>query len=108
MFKCDRVTSLIPSDGEPLRRRVAALSLPSLLNRCHASLASYVADEMIRGGLPFPRAREEELLYILRKLLDLSLWPASLWAAFAEDPTRCCTETPRTFLRCSCTTCEGH
>ncbi|KAF7416059.1 hypothetical protein PC9H_002319 [Pleurotus ostreatus] len=81
-------------DGEPLRRRVAALSLPSLLNRCHASLASYVADEMIRGGLPFPRAREEELLYILRKLLDLSLWPASLWAAFAEEPTRCCTETP--------------
>ncbi|KAF4587994.1 hypothetical protein EYR38_009955 [Pleurotus pulmonarius] len=85
-------------DGEPLRRRVAALSLPSLLNRCHASLASYVADEVIRGALPFPRAREEELLYILRKLLDLSLWPSSLWAAFAEDPTRCATETPHTTL----------
>ncbi|KAJ8689430.1 Endocytosis and vacuole integrity protein [Pleurotus ostreatus] len=47
-----------------------------------------------RSVLPFPRAREEELLDILRKLLDLSLWPSSPWAAFAEDPTPCSTETP--------------
>jgi len=40
--------------------------------------ASYVADEKIRGNLPFPRVREEELLYILHKLRELRLWPGSL------------------------------
>ncbi|KAJ8520264.1 hypothetical protein ONZ45_g2894 [Pleurotus djamor] len=81
-------------DQEPLRKRVAALSLSSLLDRCHSTLASYVADEMIRGGLPFPRAREEELLYIIRKLLDLSLWPGSLWAAFSDDPSKFSNDQP--------------
>jgi hypothetical protein len=37
------------------RRRVAALSLPALIGRCRSTPASYVADEKIRGSLPFPR-----------------------------------------------------
>jgi hypothetical protein len=36
------------------RRRVAALSLPALIGRCRSTPASYVADEKIRGSLPFP------------------------------------------------------
>jgi hypothetical protein len=42
-------------DHESSRRRVAALSLPALIGRCRSTLASYVADEKIRGDLPFPR-----------------------------------------------------
>jgi hypothetical protein len=43
------------SDREPSRRRVAALCLPALIGRCRTTLAGYVADEKIRGSLPFPR-----------------------------------------------------
>ena len=35
--------------------RVAALTLPSLLNRCRATLLAFVADEYLRGSMPFPR-----------------------------------------------------
>jgi len=57
-------------------------------------LIGYVADEALRGNLPFPRAREDELLYVLRKLHELRLWPGSLWAAFSDKPTEFCVEQP--------------
>jgi len=81
-------------DHESSRRRVAALSLPALIGRCRSTLASYVADEKIRGNLPFPRVREEELLYILHKLRGLRLWPGSLWAALSETPSKYAKEQP--------------
>lgn len=37
------------------RQRVAALSLPAMLNRCQGAMVGYVADEALRGNLPFPR-----------------------------------------------------
>jgi hypothetical protein len=40
------------------------------------------------------RAREEELVYVLRKLLDLRLWHGSLWAAFSDNPTSHSTSQP--------------
>lgn len=75
-------------ENELSRRRLATLSLPSLLNRCRAALVDYVADEALRGHVPFPRAVEEELLYVLRKLLELRLWPGTLWAALSSNPTQ--------------------
>lgn len=42
-------------DREVSRRRVAALSLPALIGRCRTTLVGYVADEKLRGNLPFPR-----------------------------------------------------
>jgi len=57
-------------------------------------LVSYVADETLRGNLPFPRAKEEELLYVLRKTLELRLWPGSLYAALSDNPTQFCLEQP--------------
>ncbi|PPQ71802.1 hypothetical protein CVT26_007726 [Gymnopilus dilepis] len=88
------ICSDVTRDQEESRRRLAALTLPSLLNRCRATLVSYVADESMRGNLPFPRAREEELLYVLKKLLDLRLWPGSFWAALSEHPTKYCVTQP--------------
>ena len=40
------------------------------------------------------RAREHELLYVLRKLLELKLWPGSLWSAVSDDPSKYCIEQP--------------
>ncbi|KAF8151507.1 hypothetical protein B0H34DRAFT_664561 [Crassisporium funariophilum] len=81
-------------DQEQSRRRLAALNLSSLLNRCHTTLVGYVADESLRGNLPFPRAREEELIYVLRKLLELRLWSGSLWASLSDNPTLHCLKQP--------------
>ncbi|KAJ8092074.1 Endocytosis and vacuole integrity protein [Marasmius tenuissimus] len=88
------VCSDVTKDQEPLRKRLAALSLLSLFTRCKTALVGYVADEALRGNLPFPRAREDELIYVLRKLLELHLWPGSHWTAISENPTRCCVEQP--------------
>jgi hypothetical protein len=43
------------------------------------------------------RSREEELLYILRKLLDLQLWPGTLWAAFSDSPSSNAIDQSREF-----------
>lgn len=43
------------ADQEAARRRVAALCLPSLLDRCKTAMVGYIADEALRGSLPFPR-----------------------------------------------------
>ncbi|KAJ7641694.1 hypothetical protein FB45DRAFT_900796 [Roridomyces roridus] len=88
------ICSNTTKDQESSRRRLAAFSLPSLLSRCRSVLVGYVADEALRGNLPFPRAREDELLYVLRKLLELRLWPGSLWAALSEQPTEYAIEQP--------------
>ncbi|GLB42717.1 putative C-terminal region of Mon2 protein [Lyophyllum shimeji] len=88
------ICSNTTSEREHSRRRLAASSIPSLLNRCRTTLVGYVADESLRGNLPFPRAREHELLYVLRKLLELKLWPGSLWAALSETPTQYAVEQP--------------
>ncbi|KAH9018228.1 hypothetical protein EDB83DRAFT_2528502 [Lactarius deliciosus] len=81
-------------DNEASRRRIAALSLPALIGRCRTTLAGYVADERLRGNLPFPRVREEELLYVLHKLLELRLWPGSLWATLSAAPSKYATDQP--------------
>ncbi|PFH47539.1 hypothetical protein AMATHDRAFT_151886 [Amanita thiersii Skay4041] len=88
------ICSNMTQDYESSRRRLAALNLPSLLNRCRKPLVEYVADESLRGNIPFPRVREEELLYTLRKLLELRLWPGSLWAALSDSPTRYSVDQP--------------
>ncbi|KAK0441196.1 uncharacterized protein EV420DRAFT_1650111 [Desarmillaria tabescens] len=88
------ICSNTTKDQERSRKRLAALSIPSLLNRCRTTLAGYVADEALRGNLPFPRAREDELLYVLRKMLELKLWSGSLWAALSEDPSKNCVDQP--------------
>ncbi|KIK34917.1 hypothetical protein CY34DRAFT_812567 [Suillus luteus UH-Slu-Lm8-n1] len=82
------ICSNVTSDQESSRKRVAALCLPTLLDRCKTTMVCYVADEALRGNMPFPRAREDELLYVLRKVLDLQLWSGTLWAALSESPSK--------------------
>lgn len=70
------------------------ICLPLLLSRCRSTLVGYIADEELRGGLPFQRFREEELLYVLRKLLGLQLWPGTLWAALSSSPSQHAVQQP--------------
>ncbi|KAI0668157.1 hypothetical protein C8Q78DRAFT_980256 [Trametes maxima] len=97
-YWCFDLLFLICSDTSqdqiPSRKRIAALSLPSLLERCRMTLVAYVADESLRGNLPFPRIREEELLYVLQKLLALKLWSGTLWAALSDSPSAYSVEQP--------------
>ncbi|KAF8057511.1 hypothetical protein FPV67DRAFT_1527758 [Lyophyllum atratum] len=88
------ICSNTTNEQEHSRRRLAASSMPSLLNRCRTTLVGYIADEALRGNLPFPRAREHELLYVLQKLLELKLWPGSLWAGLSDDPTQYAVDQP--------------
>ncbi|KAG6810738.1 hypothetical protein H0H92_010542 [Tricholoma furcatifolium] len=88
------ICSHTTSEQEQSRRRLAALSLPCLLNRCRSTLVGFVADEALRGHLPFSRVREQELVYVLRKLLELKLWSGSLWAGLSEDPSRYAVQQP--------------
>ncbi|KAL0563857.1 Endocytosis and vacuole integrity protein [Marasmius crinis-equi] len=81
------VCSDVTKDQEPIRKRLAALSLISLSTRCKTTLVGYIADKGLRGNLPFPRVREDELIYVLQKLLEVRLWRGSRWVAVSEDPT---------------------
>ena len=54
-YVLDPLFTLFFVDQEHSRRRLATLSLPSLLNRCKATLLQFVADESLRGNMPFPR-----------------------------------------------------
>jgi hypothetical protein len=63
-----------------------------------------------RGRLPYvlsmnsfliwlsKRAREEEILYVLRRMLSLRIWPGCLWAAYSPEPSKYSKGVPRGFL----------
>ncbi|KAH7341760.1 hypothetical protein B0J17DRAFT_647820 [Rhizoctonia solani] len=88
------VCAVVETDREPERRRVATLCLPLFLERCEGVLVKYVRDEAIRGNVPFPRVREEEVLYVLRLLLKHELWSGSLWAAYSNSPSKYAASQP--------------
>ena len=81
------VKGLSGAEAEQARRRVAALVAPGLVNRCKACVRTYVADARLRGKMPFPRVRQEELVFVLQSLLRLRLAPNTLFAAYQADPS---------------------
>jgi len=88
LFSVCAASAASAAEEEPAwTRRIAALGLPALLSRCRGVFTTYIVDEALRGNIPFERIREEELLYCLRELPELRLWPGCLWAALSENPT---------------------
>lgn len=63
----------IPNISPEIRQ----VALPILVDRCRLVLASYTADKVILGRMPFPRVRQDEMLYILSALNRLRLPPES-------------------------------
>jgi len=53
--QADSSLTFFLTDHETERRRIAALCLPSLINRCASTIKTYVADAPLRGKMPFPR-----------------------------------------------------
>lgn len=98
---CPTVEADLRVDRAPERGRIAVLCLPSLLNRCTAVIKTYVADAPLRGKMPFPRyvpilvwlttelrsVRQEELIFVLQRLLHSKLRECTLWASYQADPT---------------------
>ncbi|GAA6033445.1 hypothetical protein JCM8097_001397 [Rhodosporidiobolus ruineniae] len=85
LFLLCEVDGSVPDDSP--RRRIPALALPFLMNRCAAAIRTYVADAALRGKIPFPRLRQEELVYLLQKLLNLRIPEGSLWASSQPNPS---------------------
>ncbi|KAK7426053.1 Endocytosis and vacuole integrity protein [Neonectria magnoliae] len=54
-----------------LHARIASTAAPFLIFRCGLTLQAYVADQPLRGKMPQPLSQRKELLWILRKLVDL-------------------------------------
>ncbi|KAH6981212.1 hypothetical protein BKA56DRAFT_586833 [Ilyonectria sp. MPI-CAGE-AT-0026] len=54
-----------------LHIRIASTAAPFLILRCALTLQAYIADQPLRGKMPQPLSQRKELLWILRKLVDL-------------------------------------
>ncbi|EEU41074.1 uncharacterized protein NECHADRAFT_58535 [Fusarium vanettenii 77-13-4] len=54
-----------------LHGRVASTAAPFLILRCALTLRAYIADQPLRGKMPQPLSQRKELLWILRKLVDM-------------------------------------
>ncbi|KAJ9101495.1 hypothetical protein QFC19_005146 [Naganishia cerealis] len=62
-------------------------SRASVVSRCKATLMGYLDELPLRGAMPFERVREEELVYILQRLLDLKVWEDGLRAVMTANGT---------------------
>lgn len=51
--------------------RIASTAAPFLILRCALTLRAYIADQPLRGKMPQPLSQRKELLWILRKLVDM-------------------------------------
>ncbi|CAK9786560.1 hypothetical protein CC85DRAFT_283171 [Cutaneotrichosporon oleaginosum] len=84
-------------DGaEDNARRVAAYFVPSVLKRFESTLRHFLSDAKLRGQMPFTRVREDEILFVLRHIVTLRLWPDM--ANGALTPTTRAAASPRAHL----------
>ncbi|GAN02041.1 protein MON2 homolog isoform X3 [Mucor ambiguus] len=60
-------------DFPEVRKRIAQVVIPVLLERCETILRNYTADEPLLGRCPFPRVRKEEMLFLLKQSIQLKL-----------------------------------
>ena len=67
------------SSSSPEKRlALAQATAPYLILRCGLTLKAYIADQPLRGRLPQPWSQKEEMLYILRKLIELDSEPRAI------------------------------
>jgi hypothetical protein len=67
-------------DDPTSARRTAGFFLPFLVTRCKMTLIEFLEDLPLRGAMPFERVREDEVVYVLQRLLDLEVWEDGLQA----------------------------
>ncbi|TGO60982.1 hypothetical protein BCON_0031g00610 [Botryotinia convoluta] len=68
----DELISLVTlNDGSVPRIKLAQAAAPYLILRSGLTLRTYIADQPLRGRMPQPLSQRKELLYILKKLVEL-------------------------------------
>ena len=58
-----------------IKRKIATITTPVLINRCRDTLKKYAMDEMKSGNMSLPRQRVSEAAFILEKLRQLDCYP---------------------------------
>ncbi|KAF0554404.1 endosomal peripheral membrane protein [Gigaspora margarita] len=59
------------NDYFDIRQRIAKVAAPILLKRCAFVIYNYTIDQSLFGKIPFLRIRNDELSFVLRKLIEL-------------------------------------
>ncbi len=78
----DELFSLVAvHDSSPERIRLAQAAAPYLILRVGLTLKAYVMDHPLRGLMPQPWSQKKEMLYVLRKLIELDSEPRAIPAA---------------------------
>ncbi|OJD25721.1 hypothetical protein ACJ73_02911 [Blastomyces percursus] len=67
-----------PQDATKYYVFLAKSVSPYLILRCAISLKSYIADQPLRGLMPQPTPARKELLWLLRRLVELRSEPAAI------------------------------
>lgn len=65
-------------DRSPDRIRLAQAAAPYLVLRVGVTLKAYVLDQPLRGRMPQPSSQKKEMLYILRKFVNLDPEPSAI------------------------------
>ena len=65
-------------DSSPERVRLAQAAAPYLILRVGITLKAYVLDQPLRGRMPQPLSQKKEMLYILRKFVELDPEPRAI------------------------------
>ncbi|KAH0603788.1 uncharacterized protein H6S33_007447 [Morchella sextelata] len=63
--------SKIGSDDSPELQRLAAAAAPFLVLRAGLVLQHYISDQPLRGRMPQPVVQRKEMLYVLKRLVNL-------------------------------------
>ena len=66
------------SDLSTERARLAQAAAPYLILRAGVMLKAYVLDHPLRGRAPQPTSQENEMLYVLKKLVELDCNPSAM------------------------------
>ena len=65
-------------DSSPARIRLAQAAAPYLILRVAIVLKAYIFDQPLRGRMPQPISQKREMLYILRRLVELDSEPKAI------------------------------
>lgn len=67
----EHLLTLISTSPSELHRRIAVTAAPFLILRCGLTLRAYIADQPLRGKMPQPLSQKRELIWLLKKLVNL-------------------------------------
>jgi hypothetical protein len=75
----DELVSLVTIHDSSLPRiKLSQAAAPYLILRAGLTLRAYIADQPLRGRMPQPLSQRKELLYILKKLVELRCEPDAI------------------------------